>query len=103
MKRAEKAFNDLLRNNNVTFNKLTDIYQPLHVSICSYDIDLITHNTYVQKIFNKVISAKEVIKEYFHLTKNQSFIFSIWDYNIDGLDETNSNLIARNSIVECNY
>ena len=103
MKRSEKAFNDLLRDDNVQFIKTGDRFQPMHIHMCSYDIDLINHVTYVKKIFNKIITAKETIKKYFSIKKNNTFILSIEEFNIDGLDETNSKLITRNSIVECNY
>jgi len=103
MKRAEKAFNDLLINDNIQFIKTGDKFQPMHIHMCSYDIDLINHVTYVKKIFNKIITAKETIKEYFNMKDSDTFILSIEEFNIDGLDETNSKLITRNSIVECNY
>lgn len=103
MKRELKAFNQLIKDKNVYFNKTNDKWQPLILSVVSYNISLLDNKTYVKKVFNRIITAMEIIKEHFNLKDNQTFVLSIVDYNIDGLDETNSDLIERKSIVECNY
>lgn len=82
----------LLEDGNI--NIFTDIQGEMVISLESFNFNLVDKISYVNSVLGITATLKEQILNYFDIDK---FILSIDGYNINGLSETNSDLIDKDS------
>lgn len=95
----KKILNELKNDKNISFLISLNNKKPC-VSIESYNIDLLKNKEYVKNTFEKIVLVKNDI-----CTELNADIFniSISNYTIDGLYESNSMLITKESQITCIY
>lgn len=92
-----KKFEKLTKDNNIEWYKRNN---SANVEVVSYDKVLCDEKTYVKKVFKDICDCISLIKEDLDC---EVFTIRISDYCIDGLYESNSELIKRNSSIVCLY
>lgn len=93
-----KRLNEFLSNPNIFC--LVDKCDTLRVGIESYDYNTLENKRKTQSLFKKLKEFKGDILKLYNV---EYFICSVDGYNIDGLSESNSNLLNSESVLYCNY
>lgn len=88
----DKELKQLLTNDNI--NIFNDQNNDLYVEVYSYNTDLAENEKTAKNLFNRIKKYKEDILS---LYNKDYFIISIDSYSIDGLYQSNSNLLFKDS------
>ena len=97
MKRSEYFFKKFIDDENVSIN----IYRgDLYVKIQSYNFCLLEEPSKAKRYFERLKKYKDDILEKYNF---DVFVCQVDDYNIDGLYESNSKLLFKNSKIYSNY
>ena len=88
----------LLENKDVDY--FWDNNRELHISLEPSTRSLIENQEYTEKLFQWIVKLKQEICSFFNV---DTFLLTVGGYYVDGLSETNSELITDRSNVLCKY